>query len=414
MALCDDLLDGFVKRLSEHQDAMVQMVIALASIESPTSDFASQARVVSAIEAFLKPLDYLARCVRVPSSDRSQTGGNRPGCVYLLSPKGGHDDVRSRSTGKRGRQLLLGHVDTVWPLGTLDKMPIHQADDQLFGPGVFDMKGGIVQALFALKVINELRLVPPLKPVLLLNTNEETGSPGTNKLVRKFAECCERVFVLEPPVGSEGKLKTARRGGGFFRLKVVGRAAHAGLNPRDGRNAIDEMVKAMNRLEVIRQRFPYVDFNPGLIGGGIAANVVAPHCELVVDVRLSSTADLAELKQELGSLVSQGDGLRVEVDLDLERPPMERNAQNQRLWTAAKGFATRLGFELEQAAVGGGSDGNFTSPVTATLDGLGAVGGGAHQTDEHLILSQLPKRAAMLAALLMERSQEAEAAGLPT
>lgn len=405
MALTDDLLDDFERRLSEHQDAMVQLVIALASIESPTSDFASQARVVSTIEAFLKPLGYRARCVRVPSNDRSQTGEDQPQCVYVLSPKSGHVDGRSGCTGKRSRQLLLGHVDTVWPHGTLDKMPIHQADDQLFGPGVFDMKGGIVQALFALKVIRELRLTTPLEPVLLLNTNEETGSPGTSALVRTFAECCERVLVLEPPVGPEGMLKTARKGGGFFSLRVVGRGAHAGLNPRDGRSAIDEMVKVMNRLEVIRQRFPYVDFNPGLIRGGIAANVVAPQCEVVVDVRLSSIDDLAALKLELGSLVSQRDGLRVEVDLDLERPPMERNAENQRLWIAAKGLATRLGFELEQAAVGGGSDGNFTSPVTATLDGLGAVGGGAHQIDEHLVLSQLPKRAALLAALLMEKSK---------
>ncbi len=403
MALSDDLLGCLADRLLKQSDAMVQLVVDLAAIESPTSDLSSQRRVVSKIEDWLKPLGYRARWIRVTGAEQSRPTDFQSAGVCVFVPKRDFAEVLPHRAGKSRRQMLLGHVDTVWPLGTLEKMPIHQADQRLYGPGVFDMKGGIVQAMFALKVICDLSLTPTLKPIMLLNTNEETGSPGTSEIIRTLAACCDRVFVLEPPVGHEGLLKTERRGGGFITLKVEGRAAHAGLNPTEGRNAIDKMVRTLNQLEAIRQRFPSVNFSPGLIHGGIAANVVAPHCEVVVDVRLSSQNDLGRIKQELNSLVSESDDFRVDLEMDLERPPMEGNDRNQRLWESASRLADRLGFEIDQTAVGGGSDGNFTSPVAATLDGLGAVGAGAHQSNEHLMLADLPKRAALLAALMMEQ-----------
>ena len=386
----DDLTLKKLRDYLHHcQTDMVELLRNLASLESPTEDLSAQFSMFHSIDRCLMPIGFRSRYLR----------GKDSGGICLFLPTG----KWNRRNIPRKRQLIVGHVDTVWPKGSLGKMPVHLSNGRLYGPGVFDMKGGIVQAIFALQALDWLNLRPEFKPVLLLNSDEEKGSPDSRGIVKQVASQCERALIVEPPVGQEGLLKTERKGGGFLRLTIEGRAAHAGLNPEQGRNAIDQMILCLHQLAKIRDDYPRVTFNLGSIRGGVAANVVAPDCEVEVDIRITDSSDLISLKNRLPSLALGGDGFTVRLQLDLERPPLERNSRNQMLWHLSKRVAQHLGFNLQETSVGGGSDGNFTSEVCATLDGLGAVGGNAHQEDEYVVVDELPRRAALLAAILMEK-----------
>jgi glutamate carboxypeptidase len=298
-------------------------------------------------------------------------------------------------------QLLVGHCDTVWPVGTLRRMPVHVEGETLRGPGVFDMKGGLVQMLYALRAVKDLRLRPPADSAVVINSDEEIGSPDSTPLIRRLARGAARAFILEPAFGQAGKLKTARKAVGCFTLIVTGRAAHAGINPQEGASAILEMSHQIQRLFALNDAERGVTVNVGTVDGGLRPNVVAPEVRAEVDVRVRTQADAAELEAAIRGLrpVLAGTAIRVEGSMDCL--PMEPSPRNQALWLLAQQLGRRLGLELEQAAVGGASDGNTTSQYTATLDGLGAVGGGAHAVDEYVDTARLVERCALLVLLLL-------------
>jgi glutamate carboxypeptidase len=362
-------------------DEMAGAVEALASIESPTGDAAALARAREWLETQAEALGLLAESV--------------PG-------EGGCDHLLIRSDGRPGRpaQLLLGHFDTVWPVGTLEGMPVRAEDGILSGPGVFDMKGGIVQALFAVRASRELGLELPAEPVLFLVSDEETGSRNSKERTIGLAAEASRVFVMEPSFGPDGLLKTARKGIGSFRITIKGVASHAGLDPEAGVSAILEASHQIERIFSLNDPERGITVNVGTIDGGLRPNVVAPEAKAEVEARVFSVADAEEVEGALMGLEPTREGIEIEVEGGFGRSPMERTPGNVSLWEAALSVAAGLGIEIGETRVGGASDGNLTSPLAPTLDGLGAVGGGAHASDEHLVIDRLPERSALLTGLL--------------
>ena len=275
------------------------------------------------------------------------------------------------------------------------------------GPGVYDMKGGLVQMLFALKALHELGLGPALAPYVFVNSDEEIGSPESGMYIQALAEEVQRVFVLEPSLGPEGKLKTARKGVGRFHVTVHGVAAHAGLDPEKGRSAILEMSYIIQRLFAMNDAASGVSVNVGLIEGGLRPNVIAPTSTAEVDVRVPTRREAMRIEKAILSLEPTTKGVEVKVFGKLNRAPMERTAANRALWELAQDAAHQLGTELEQGMAGGGSDGNMTSQITATLDGLGAVGDGAHAAHEHLLVDMMLQRSSLLSLLLLASDKRA-------
>ncbi|NNF59175.1 MAG: M20 family metallopeptidase [Rhodothermaceae bacterium] len=298
-------------------------------------------------------------------------------------------------------QLLLGHADTVWPAGTLQSMPLVEREGRLHGPGVFDMKGGLTQMLLALDTLDALGLDPPATPVVFVNTDEEIGSFESMHWVERLARCAARTFVVEPALGLDGRLKTARKGVGKFRVVVQGRASHAGLDPEGGASAILELSHVIQALHALNDPARGISVNVGMIEGGQRPNVVAPESRAVVDVRVPTVEDARAIEDHILGLQAITPGALLSITGRVGRPPLERTPRNRRLWHQAKEAAALLGIPLDEGMAGGGSDGNTTSLYTATLDGLGAVGDGAHAIHEFAFLDRIPERAALLALLLL-------------
>ena len=317
---------------------------------------------------------------------------------------GDHLYARPRARRQNRRyQLILGHVDTVWPLGTARRARTGPDDGCFYGPGTYDMKGGLVQLVFALAALDELCLEPPLTPVVLINSDEEIGSVDSARYIRLLARRAARAFVLEPPAGPAGLLKTRRKGVERFEVVVTGRAAHAGTNPEEGVSAILELSRVVQELFALNDVAHGVTVNVGTIDGGLRANVVAPEATALVDVRAPNEAAANAVAHAIRSLEPAGHGTTVTVRADAARPPMQATDRNRALFRRAQRLARELGLRVEEAPlVGGASDANLTSGLTATLDGLGAVGDGAHSPDEHVVVSAMPQRAALLALLLLE------------
>jgi glutamate carboxypeptidase len=269
---------------------------------------------------------------------------------------------------------------------------------------MYDMKGGLVNILFALKALRKLKLRPEVTPVILVNSDEEIGSCDSMRHIKRLAKISERVFILEPALGPAGKLKTARKGNGFFEVRVLGRAAHAGLEPERGASAILELSLVIQRLFALNDPERGITVNVGTVDGGLRTNIVAPESRATVDVRVLTIEDARRVEAELLSLEATTPGTELIVTGTMNRPPMERTSGNQHLWKLARKAGRELGLDLQQGISGGGSDGNITSLFTPTLDGLGPVGDGAHASHEHVITSSLPERAALLALLLLEPS----------
>jgi glutamate carboxypeptidase len=370
--------------LRPRQEEMVRLVEDLVRLESPSEDAAAQAGVLERLGAELAERGFRTRRIR----------GRRSGGSLLALP---------RERARRGpRQLLLGHADTVWPLGTVSERPPEVRAGRLHGPGSYDMKAGLVQGLFALEAAAtalEGRL--PVTPLVLVNTDEEIGSRESTQSIRRLARLCERVFVLEPSLGPEGALKTSRKGIGRFTVKVQGKAAHAGLDPDKGASAILELSLVIQKLFALNDPEHGVTVNVGMIDGGLQPNVVAPESSAVVDVRVRTHEDAARIEAAIHGLEPSTPGTALAVEGRIGRPPMEPTPGNRRLWTMAKESAELLGLSIDEAAVGGGSDGNTTSQTTPTLDGLGPVGEGAHALHESLVVEALAERAALLAMLLI-------------
>jgi len=296
--------------------------------------------------------------------------------------------------------LVLGHYDTVYPTGTLAKMPFKVDAGRAYGPGTFDMKGGIVQALFALDAIRELKLPVKKRLLFLWTSDEEIGSTTSRGLIEEEAKRSDAVFVLEPSLGPRGLLKTSRKGVGEAQLIVHGRASHAGLAPEKGINAIHELASQITRIEKWNNLRRGVTINADVVSGGSRANVVADRAEATLDLRAWRETDMRALEKRLHSLKPVHRGAKLELHGGFDRPPLERK-HSAALFSRAKSIARELGFSLGEAAAGGGSDGNFTAALgVPTLDGLGAVGDGAHSIHEHILVGALPQRAALIAELL--------------
>ncbi len=297
-------------------------------------------------------------------------------------------------------QLIVGHYDTVWPVGTLEERPFEVDGNIIRGPGVFDMKGGLVQAMLALRAIDALGIELPATPAIFVNADEEIGSRSSSRYIRQLARRAARAFVLEPAMGAEGKVKTERKGIGRFTITVFGKAAHAGLDPEGGASAILELSHVIQRLFALNDPAAGITVNVGTVDGGIQPNVIAPHSTCVVDVRVPTVADGEAITKAIHGIEPQTDGVRLRIEGAIGRPSMEMTPRNEALWAQARAAGKELGLELENARAGGGSDGNTTSQYTATLDGLGPVGDGAHAVHEFLYIDRTLERAALLALLL--------------
>jgi glutamate carboxypeptidase len=374
---------ALLDHLRARQGEMVELLRRLVLLETPSLVPESQGPAFDLLAEALAGAGYRVR--HLP--------GRKSGGQLLALP-----NARQRG---RGAQLLLGHVDTVWERGTLEWMPVALTDGRLTGPGVFDMKGGLVQGIFALLALAALGLEPPVPPIFLINSDEEVGSEESTRAIERLARRVHRVFVLEPALGPEGKLKTARKGIGRFIVTVHGRAAHAGLDPEKGASAIVEMAHVILRLQALSDPARGVTVNVGVVAGGTRANVVAPEARAEIDVRVLSMADGKEIERAILGLAPVTPGTRIEVEGAVDRAPLERTPRNRVLYERAVAAARELGIELGEATAGGASDGNTTSAYAATLDGLGPVGDGAHAVHEFVSVDRLPERAALLALLLL-------------
>jgi glutamate carboxypeptidase len=306
------------------------------------------------------------------------------------------------ATGKGdGQILVLGHLDTVYPSGTLAKMPFRVRAGRAWGPGTFDMKGGLVIALAAADALRAVGVRPRKRVVFLWTSDEEIGSETSRRVIESEARRSDAVLVLEPALGREGWLKTERKGVGGAEIIVTGRAAHAGIEPEKGVNAVHEMALQIARLMKMNDRARGITVQATVVEGGTAANVVPERARAVVDVRFARVADAGRIERELRGLRPILRGARVEVRVGGMRPPLERSAGVRELFGVARGLMGEMGLSLGEAATGGGSDGNFTGALgVATLDGLGAVGDGAHSLREHVVVRELGVRAALIAGLL--------------
>ena len=293
--------------------------------------------------------------------------------------------------------LLLGHLDTVWPIGTLAQMPWRVADDRYWGPGVLDMKAGVVMALAAVNALKEINLARPA--TLLLNSEEEVGSPVSRPITERLALESSAVFVLEPAQGLA--YKTARKGVGVYHVQVTGVGAHSGVDFERGHSAVLELAKQVQAISKFTNLARKLTVNCGVIAGGTRSNVVAANAYTEVDVRIAKASDAAYVEKLFRSLKVSDPRCRLTITGGFNRPPMERKTGTIALFKKARSLAAELGFTLEEAATGGGSDGNFTAALgVPTLDGMGAVGDGAHAAHESVLIEHLIPRTALLAAMI--------------
>src|SRR3989449_10237055 len=324
--------------------------------------------------------------------------------VERLAQKHRGDHLRiSYGPGKTrpaGQLLVLGHYDTVYSGGTLRKMPFRISPGRACGPGAYDMKAGIVQALFALRAIERAKSPVRKRLIFLWTSDEEIGSESSRKLLEAEARRSDAVFVLEPSFGPRGLLKTSRKGVGITELTVHGRASHAGLAPQEGINAIHELAQQLARIEKWNDLRRGVTINAGIVEGGSPTNVIPERARAALDLRALRASDMRSLERRLYSLRAMRQGARLEITGGFDRPPLERK-MSAALFARAKSLAGQMGLSVGECTVGGGSDGNFTAAIgVPTLDGLGAVGGGAHSANEHILIHTMPARAALLASLL--------------
>jgi glutamate carboxypeptidase len=357
---------------------------------------------------FLQHLEQLVR-LESPSEDPAAVNAAQKltaGWAAALGgkikryPQKNFGDVYELRFGHSRRQkpvLILGHLDTVWPHGTLKSMPWLNKDGRLSGPGVLDMKAGVVMALTAISVLNELGLQRPV--TLLLVSEEEIGSPISRPITERIAKESSAVFVLEPAQGLA--YKTARKGVGHYDLHVTGVGAHSGVDFESGHSAVLELARQIERIATFTDLSRGLTVNPGVISGGTRSNVIAAEAHCEIDVRIARATDEKRIDRLFRSLKPFDKACRLNLTGGINRPPMERKAGTIALFKQAKKLAADLGFVLDEAATGGGSDGNFTAALgVPTLDGMGAIGAGAHAAHEHILIEHIVPRTALLAAML--------------
>ncbi len=377
------LTDRVLEYVRGQDGYLIDLLKHLVDAESPSAHPSSHGPTRHAFIGALKQLGLYVREVGPP-------GGPR------------HIYARSENRDRHGRtQLLVGHYDTVWPVGTLAERPFSVDGNIIRGPGVFDMKGGLVQIALALKTIRHLKLEVANTPLIFVNADEEIGSRTSTRYIRWLARHADRSFILEPSMGEAGKIKTERKGIGKFTVTVFGKAAHAGLDPESGTSAILELSHVIQKLFAMNDADKGISVNVGTVDGGIQPNVVAPHSTAVVDVRVPTIDDGRQIQERIFAIKPEVPGIRLRVEGGIGRPSMEATPRNRALWKQAQSIGGELGLELQQAMAGGGSDGNTTSQYTATLDGLGPVGGGAHAKHEFLYIDKTLERTALLTMLML-------------
>lgn len=366
-----------------HQSGIVALLRELVECESPSFDAAAVNRFVELIA------DKLSGAGKIRTFPGGRFGKILR-CEFTLPGR-----------QKDGQLLALGHSDTVWPTGTLNQMPFRRADGRLWGPGVLDMKSGIVFFIFAMRALVDLDRPVKRRVVMQLNSDEEVGSEVSRPLTEEAARNSSAVLVLEPGTGLVGKLKTARKGVGDYTVTVKGRASHAGVDFEAGASAVLELARQIERIAGFTQIKRGITVNPGVISGGTRTNVVAAEARAEVDIRVLREKDAPMLDKKFHALRPVDERCTIHVEGGLNRPPMERSAGIRALFKTAQSLAREIGVELEESTTGGGSDGNFTAALgVPTLDGLGGVGEGAHATNESILVDRIADRTALLAGLV--------------
>ena len=373
MADTQHIMDACASRA----DWLVETTAALARIESPSGDTDALDQCGEAIAAHL----------------------GAAGAIVDRLPRSSGAHLRA-TLGQGPRQvLLLGHFDTVWPVGTLAQMPVEMRDGRLHGPGTFDMKAGVAIAILAASIASaHLR---DLRVRFLFTTDEEVGSTSSRALIEAEARASGAVLVFEPALPG-GVLKTARKGVGTYRLELQGVSAHAGIAPEAGASAITELARQILAIEALQAPERGTTINTGIVAGGSRSNVVAEHAEADIDVRVSESSEQARIGRAFAVLAPQDPRVRIALRGGFERPPLERGPHVQRLFALARKAGASIGLHVREGATGGASDGNFTAALgVPTLDGLGAIGDGAHARHEHVEVASLSDRAALAAAILL-------------
>lgn len=365
-----------------HQDWFVNRLKKYVEAESPTDDIIQNRKLLHTIAEDFKEMDYQVEWKE-----------------SVLSA--GQIICRPEKSELKKDQLLIGHVDTVWPVGTLEKMPWDIDGNVIRGPGVYDMKAGIVMMQMGIKVMKELGLTPNLRPVVMITSDEETGSRDSWDQIETIAKKVNRVLVPEPSMGLEGKIKTERKGSGRYQIKVNGKEAHSGVEPEKGASAIVEMAHIIQKVDELNDYENGISLNVGLISGGKAVNIVPGECSIEVDLRYMKKSDGEVTDEKIKSITPELKETEIMIDGGLRRPPVVKNERNQKLWKLARNCAQELGLSIEEGLSGGGSDGSITSQFTATIDGMGAVGEGAHSPTEKILIDETLERAALLTAMLL-------------
>jgi glutamate carboxypeptidase len=385
-----------------------------AESNTPTADAAARLRYVEERKQAIT--ETIRQLVEVESPSDNKSAVDRLGSLLAgrFEALGGHakfhrtpnfgDHLQVDFTGKNSAKpvLLLGHLDTVYPMGTLATMPCRISGQTLFGPGSFDMKSGIAIMLYAIEALRAWHGDELPRPVtVLLVSDEEIGSDSSRRITENLARKSQAVLVLEPSYGPKGAVKTARKGVGEYILKVAGKAAHSGLDFEKGESAIVELARQIIAISKLVDLKRGITLNAGTVQGGTRSNVIPSEASAVFDVRIARLKDAAGVDRRLRSLKPFNRKCKLQISGGLNRPPMERTPKVAALYQKARAIAEQMRWKLEEAAVGGGSDGNFTASLgIPTLDGLGGVGDGAHASHESIMISELPRRTALLAALI--------------
>ncbi len=375
--------DSILRRAQDRLPELIEWIGDLVRIESPTDD---KAAVDCAVEYVA---DYVSPFAKVKLR-RQRRYGDHLRIEF---------DLPSRR--KTSQVLGLGHLDTVWPIGTIKRMPFKHAQGRLWGPGVFDMKSGVGFFVFAAEILRELDIGVPHRFVLQLNSDEEIGSPSSRPFTQAEAKKSKAVLVAEPSAGLDGRAKTARKGGGTYTVRVAGRAAHSGLDFSSGVSAVLELSRQLLKIAEWTDLEKGVTVNPGVIQGGTRSNVVPETAWAEVDVRAPRPTDARRIERKFGSLKPIDRRTRLTVEGGVGRPPLVRSRAVVKLYRQARKLAAEMGVELGEAQVGGGSDGNFTAAMgIPTLDGMGGVGEGAHAVNESILVNRMADRTALLAKLI--------------
>jgi glutamate carboxypeptidase len=383
------LLTALLRHFSSRRENLLAGVRALVEQESRTGDAAATTAIMAKLK---RRLDAIGA-----TTNLHETG---PG-THLMSR------ITFGPSLQDGPVLLLGHVDTVWPPDTLASRPFRVENGRAFGPGIFDMKSGVEVMVAALEAIHELELQPRREIRMFLSCDEESGSITSRDLITAQAAECTAVFVLEPSLPG-GKVKTARKGISNYEVIARGISAHAGLDPEKGISAISELARQILALHALNDLQQGITVNVGVISGGTLSNVIASEARAEVDVRFRTMAQGEEIARRIESMQPLQSGARIEIRGGINRPPLERTAAVVALYDRARSIASQLGFDLGEGPSGGASDGNFTAAQgIPTLDGLGVEGDGAHAAHEHIVIADLPRRAALITALLTTPLTEA-------